>query len=157
MINKKSSLLIGMFILIISLAIFIIADSENLIISLADINTTAGSQNVEVPILLENNVTVYGLQLGISHSSDLVFKNISLTSRMEDAIIDANDLDGEILIAAVLENGIIAGNGTILNIIFDISPSANGTYILNSTEMLGADIDTLLYSIEFIPGNINVN
>ena len=155
--NKGIIRLSIFLVLLVSLTIFIVATGEILIISVSDVNTTAGATNVSVPIKLDNNVTVYGLQLSISHHPDLIFKNISLTSRMSDAIIEANDVDGEILIASVLENGISEGNGTIINLIFDISSSANGTYSLNSTEMSGADIDTLLYSVEFIPGNMTVN
>jgi len=153
--TDKRNILFGVIIIaMVSLTIFIVATSETIIIAISDVNTTAGSQDVSVPILLENNVTVYGIQLEISHSPDLIFKNISLTSRMDGAIIEANDVDGNILIASVLENGISSGNGTIFNIIFDISPSANGTYSLNSTDTMGVDMDTLLYSVEFVPGNV---
>ena len=153
--TDKRNILFGVIIIaMVSLTIFIVATSETIIIAISDVNTTAGSQDVSVPILLENNVTVYGIQLKISHSPDLIFKNISLTSRMDGAIIEANDVDGNILIASVLENGISSGNGTIFNIIFDISPSANGTYSLNSTDTMGVDMDTLLYSVEFVPGNV---
>ena len=157
MISKQKILLGAVLILIISFAIFIIATSETLVITISDVNTTAGSQNVSIPINLSNDVNIYGLQLGISHHSDLIFKNISLTSRTNNITISFNDENGEILIAMVAENGIFPGNGTILNLIFDISSSANGTYVLNSTDVMGADLDTELYTIEFIQGNIFVN
>ena len=146
------------FVLIAGLAgILIIANEEILIISLENVNASAGTQNLEVPINFDNNVTVYGIQFSVPHDNDLIFKNISLTSRTEGAIVDANDVDGEILIAAVKEDGISAGNGTILNLVFDVSASANGTYPLNVTNGLILDISTDSYLFESVPGNVSIN
>jgi hypothetical protein len=155
--NKKNIFLIIGVTLLIGISFLVIADNETLIITISDVNTTVGSQNVEVPILLENNVTVYGIQLSISHHPYLIFDNVSLTSRTEDAIIEFNDVDGEILIAAVFEDGISAGNGTIFNLTLDISVLALGDYILNSTDTFAANIDTGLYNIEFNPGKVQVD
>lgn len=157
MIGKKQGLvLVGIFLMAF-LTMLIIANTETLILTVSDVNTTSGSQDVNVPVFLENNVTVYGLEIGISHDSDLIFKNISLSDRMNNSIIDFNEADGEILIVAVLEEGISPGSGEILNLTFDISLLALGNYALNSTIISGANIDTTFYDMQFNPGTIHVD
>jgi len=96
------------------------ADFEELIITVGGVNTTGGAENISVPIFLNNSLIVYGFQLGISHDEDLIFKNVSLTSRTENAVIEFSDSNGEILIAAVLEEGISEGDESVLNLIFDL-------------------------------------
>src|SRR3972149_3831323 len=153
--NKKNIFLIFGIILLTGISFFVIANPETLIITVSDVNTTVLSQNVEVPVLLENNATVYGIQLSISHHPYLIFDNISLTSRMENMTVEFNDVDNKILIASVGGDGIQAGNGTIFNLVFDLSALALGDYALNSTDILAANIDTELYNTEFNLGTLH--
>ena len=149
--NKINRLYIFLLLGIILLSIAVITAGENLaIIKIFDINTTTNT-TVEIPVSLENNETVYGIQFIVYYNtSGLKFVDVIPTSRFPDAIIEANDLKGKIKIAGVTEKGISPGKESILNLIFYAKDE--GLYNLEPEQVLIADIDTQLFSTQSVQG-----
>lgn len=110
----------------------------------------AGSVNVSVPVSVNNNDSIAIFEFTVNHSQYLIFRSIVNTSRMQNATIESNVISPTSLrVAAFVPNNITAGNGAILNLIFDINSSAlPGAYNMEVADVLitNADVDALPYN-----------
>lgn len=106
------------------------------------ISSSPGETNVTIPIILKNNDSVAGFQFDINYVSYLIYKDYEVTSRMPNAsVVVNNNSAGLLKIAVLVPEQISAGNGTILNLIFDVNLSASsGDYPINFSNTLLGDI-----------------
>ena len=139
--------------------IWVIADIEfAATMVITNQNTVANSTNIQIPITLENNNTIYGIQFEIYHNTtDLIYKNVLTTNRTTNATIENKYYQERIRLALVTDAGITPGNGTILNLIFDVNETAqNSSVILNATELLVLDMNIEPVLTNTIHGNITI-
>lgn len=141
---KRSNYLL--FFLLIAAAIWVYA-IEDVTIEIHSLTNFSNTTNMSIPVNLNNNGTVIGLQVDINHTNYLIFKGISATPRIPNATIEALDNNSLLKIALLSNPGISPGNGSILNILFDINASAaSGNYSINLTNFLPVDIATQHFS-----------
>lgn len=134
------SLFLIMAVSILSYAI------QNVTIETGNFTEFSNRTNISIPVSLNNNESVVGFEFSLNHTNYLIFKGINATSRMPNAIIEAFDENGFLKMAALIENGISAGNEPIMSLIFDVNSSAiAGDYPLNITNAITVDIGTQQY------------
>ncbi|MCG2719255.1 MAG: hypothetical protein L6266_00750 [Nanoarchaeota archaeon] len=147
-INKISIALLLFFILAVTVYAL-----QTVKVEIIDTSAYIATEDVLVPLALENNESVAGFQLEISHTPYLIFQGVQTTERLVNSTIETNDVDNVLKIAAVTDAGIVAGTGAILNLVFDVDENAvTGEYILNATDVVISDINTDLFPTESLYG-----
>src|SRR3989344_1066826 len=133
-----------LIIILVSAVSLVIATHTNTIYPL-DTSANPGIVNVSVAISLDNDVPVAGFQFQLNHPNILIYKGIQTTSRLTNATIESNNISSaSVRIAVLKQNNISAGNGTMLNIIFDVNETAaSGSYSLNLSDLMLSNISAL--------------
>jgi hypothetical protein len=148
-INMKHKKILAVSVVLVLAAFAIAIDITS--IGPGDAEASANSTDVSVPINLKNNQSVSILEFELNYPEFLIFRDVTNTSRIadEDAVLESNVLPGNTLkVSAFVPGNISAGEGAILNLIFDVNESAlPGNYSLNISEiMLLNDNGTVEYN-----------
>lgn len=140
---EKINASLHLFLIFAVIVVFSVlaSDLPNEII-LGDMTFSPGDTDVTVPVVLKNNDSVAGFQFDLAYTSYLIYKGYEATARMPNAsVVVNNDTLGLLRVAALIEGQISAGNGTILNLVFDVNSSAaSGEYPVNFSNLLLGDI-----------------
>ena len=102
-----------------------------------------GNQNVSVPIWLTNNDSVLAMEFQVNHSQYFIFRGVEATSRMSNATVEWNvkDVNSDV-VAVLIPNSIAAGNGVIMNLLFDVNSSTPvGVYTVKMDDFLVVNLD----------------
>ena len=133
---KKVLLLSSIFILASILSVLAVNQVNQ--ITAGNMTSSPGATNISIPILMDNNESVAGFQFDIGYTSFLIYRGYQLTSRMPNAsVVVNNDTDGVLKIAGLIPEQIAPGNGSILELIFDVNSSAvSGEYPVNFSNLI---------------------
>lgn len=139
---KKINKLFVIFPILTITVLMALATYQGNFIRVENITSSAGETNISVPIVLDNNDSVAGFQFDVTYDSFLIFSDYEVTSRMPNASVVINDNSaGTLKIAVLVPEQISPGNGTILNLIFDVNSSASsGNYPIDLT---GVDLGNI--------------
>ena len=119
---------------------------QTMTVGIGDVTAFSNSSNVSMQVSLANNNSITGFQMIINHTPYLVFHTVEPTIRMQDAVIETNDANGQLHIAALAPNNITLGTGTIFTLLFDVAENAEaGEYLLLAEDILLTDIDVQSY------------
>jgi hypothetical protein len=134
---KKLSKLFVIAPFFIIAVLLVIASSQNNVIKIENITSAPGETNISVPVVLDNNDSIAGFQFDVSYDNFLIFNGYEVTSRMPNAsVVINNNSVGILRIAVLVPEEISPGNGTILNLIFDVNSSAtSGDYPIDLTNI----------------------
>ncbi len=90
-------------------------------LGITNVSALAGATNVSVPVTLNNSQPVAIFEFIVNHSSYLAFKGVEPTPRMPNATIEWQNLSTtQVKVSAFVPDNIQAGNGTIMNLKFDV-------------------------------------
>jgi len=153
--KSKLKNLLFLFFLVL-LAVFVIAQATTLI-KTGSIVAIQNSSDVKVPVSLENDDFIAGFQFEIDYDSSLTFKDFELTSRTSNASIEVNDTGELLRIAGLVEELIAPGNGTIMNLIFDVDAEAPPSDTpVDISELLVGDINTTPIPTDVVNGTFSI-
>lgn len=156
--DKRPGLAFFLSITLLLAVPFIQAQEMSNSIEVGNVAAPAGSINVSVPVLMSNNETIAGFQFTMNYSTSfLILKDVTATGRMPNVTIIFSNQPPLAEIAALDANGVSPGNGTIMNIIFDVNASAApGTYLLVISGFLATNFAASLISFNETDGVFNV-
>ncbi len=135
------------FILAVLIFSFVFANSamtQNDTLQVVSSTGEIGSVENIVPITMVNTTIVRGLELTLHYDTNLKFNRVDLTDRTVDfqAYNKADNQTGilHVLLSSSSGGWIDAGDGEILQVIFDVNPNAiPGNYLLNLSDALASD------------------
>ena len=137
--NKKKKFFVA---LMLALPVIVFALG---IVSISPSNASAlpGAYNVSVPIILSNNDSVAVLEFQVNHTQYLIFRGAENTTRTQNATIESNEISPTVVsVAAFVPGNISAGDGAIMNLIFDVNESATpGNYTIGMSDVLLTNVD----------------
>ena len=141
--------LLIIFLMLISCA----NEGQTLIFKVENVTYSSNLSNVSVPLYLDNDILVDGFQFEVNHTPYLRLTGVQTTSRMINSTIEYLDANGTISMAVLTQSSIQLGNGSIMNLTFDISANATaGNYTLNITNAFLTDSMAQIYSATDIQG-----
>lgn len=120
-----------------------------------------GAKEVSFPVYLDNEGDIVGFQLDINYSTnDLILTRIEPTARISNSTIVFNN-QPPLVKMAVLVNGsnysILPGDGPVLNLVFNVSDSAQeGIYDINLNELIAVDISAVALNVSETDGSFEV-
>jgi len=152
------SLLIFSTISFLFVFLLVLATNEENVLIVGDVTAMPSDVNISIPIYLNNNNSVAGLQYELSYVTFLTYKGYELTSRTQNTTIVINDgISGLLKIAALSLEEIDAGEGSILNLIFDVDSSAtSGDYLINVSNLIIGDINAQSLNSSNIDGVLTI-
>ena len=114
--------------------------TANATLSIPNIETTAGAV-VTIPVNLQNDISVKGLQFNFYTPEGFEVQGVSKTNRMaENAIVGSMQREGfyAVMVYNVTTNVCVeeAGNGTILNISVKVPANAAGPYEMSMRDII---------------------
>ena len=129
---KLSLLILGL--------LFPLFATANATLSIPNIETTAGAV-VTIPVNLQNDISVKGLQFNFYTPEGFEVQGVSKTNRMaENAIVGSMQREGfyAVMVYNVATNICVeeAGNGTILNISVKVPDNAAGPYEMSMRDII---------------------
>ncbi len=143
--NRKNSRLRIALVLVVLLSVFVFAYAD---FTGSTIRAIKGAQNVVYPVYLDNDEAVAGFQVEINYSTDyLTLVDVQPTSRLSNATIIYNNQSPIVRVAVLVNNAsnkITYGNGSVLNLIFDVDEGAvAGNYSVDLSNLISVNISTI--------------
>ena len=144
MLNKKKYFLFLLGVLLLG----IIIATGVVMMTGESIDAVKGAQNVIYPLYLNNSEDVVGFQIEVNYSTNyLNLTGVEPTSRINNAEIVYNNQNNILRIAVLVNNEsdkIVAGNGAVLNLIFDVDENAiAGNYTIDLYNLISSNISAI--------------